>query len=168
MPRDNRPWSVPVSVDDIPETGSHYELAADESVRDAVALATGLRELPRLEATFDLTRRGAAVAAKGEVRARVGQTCVVTLDPVESELHETINLVFGSPTSEFVAAGQSKDEPPEPLENGVIDLGAIATEFLMLGLDPYPRKPGVEFASVPGEQQGESPFAVLAGLKKGS
>ena len=26
-----------------------------------------------------------------------------------------------------------------------IDLGALAAEFLALGLDPYPRKPGVAF-----------------------
>ena len=32
--------------------------------------------------------------------------------------------------------------------NGRIDLGQLAAEFLALGLDPYPRKPGVEFAPV--------------------
>ena len=30
---------------------------------------------------------------------------------------------------------------PEPLIGGIVDLGALATEFLILGLDPYPRKP---------------------------
>ncbi len=40
------------------------------------------------------------------------------------------------------------DEPPEPLVDGKIDLGAIATEFLLLGIDPYPRKAGAEFAPV--------------------
>ena len=165
MRSENRPWRVPVSVEDIPEAGRHYELAADESTRAAVAHAAGLRSLPQLGAMFDLTRRGAGIAAKGEVKARVGQTCVVTLDPIENEIHESIDLVF-SPTSEFAGVGKRTDEPAEPLENGVIDLGAIATEFLMLGLDPYPRKPGVEFASMPGEQRGESPFVALAGLKK--
>ena len=28
------------------------------------------------------------------------------------------------------------------LVGGTVDLGAIATEFLILGLDPYPRKTG--------------------------
>ncbi len=42
-----------------------------------------------------------------------------------------------------------RDEPPEPLVGGTVDLGAIATEFLILGIDPYPRKPGAEFDAPP-------------------
>ena len=38
--------------------------------------------------------------------------------------------------------GQGADEGPETLHGGVVDLGAVATEFLILGIDPYPRKPG--------------------------
>ena len=34
------------------------------------------------------------------------------------------------------------DDSPEPLVGGAVDLGAVATEFLVLGIDPYPRKPG--------------------------
>ena len=40
------------------------------------------------------------------------------------------------------------EDPPEPIVNGAIDLGALAAEFLMLGLDPYPRKPGAVFEPV--------------------
>ena len=51
--------------------------------------------------------------------------------------------------------------------DGTIDLGAIATEFLILGIDPYPRKPGIVFdAPRTGEASGH-PFAALAALKKG-
>jgi hypothetical protein len=60
------------------------------------------------------------------------------------------------------------DEPPEPLIGGAIDLGAIAAEFLMLGIDPYPRKPGAEFAAPARETDSERPFAALAALKKPS
>ena len=34
---------------------------------------------------------------------------------------------------------------PERLIGDVVDLGALATEFLILGLDPYPRKAGATF-----------------------
>ena len=37
------------------------------------------------------------------------------------------------------------EDAPEPLVGHVIDLGAIATGFLNLGLDPYPRRPDVVF-----------------------
>ena len=57
-------------------------------------------------------------------------------------------------------------KPPEPLVDGKVDLGALATEFLMLGIDPYPRKAGAEFAPPKVEDAGEHPFAALAALEK--
>ena len=68
------PWSVPVTVAEIPDGGSHYNLIADASMRDAVMKLAPIRTLSRLEASFDLTRRGEAVAVRGEVTAQVGQT----------------------------------------------------------------------------------------------
>ena len=62
--------------------------------------------------------------------------------------------------------GDETEEPPEPIINGAIDLGALATEFLILGLDPYPRKPGVSFDKpVETDDPQDHPFAALAGLK---
>ncbi len=54
------------------------------------------------------------------------------------------------PVSAKVVQSEEGDEfeipdPPEPIVNGFIDLGQLAAEFLVLGLDPYPRKPGAEF-----------------------
>ena len=54
----------------------------------------------------------------------------------------------------------------EPLVDGLIDLGAIATEFLILGLDPYPRKVGAVFQPPQAATPDEGPFAALAALKK--
>ena len=165
MSSDHPLWSVPVNVDEIPEAGSHHELTADAPTREAVARAAGLHNIAGLEAVFDLNRRGDGVAVKGEVRARVGQTCVVTLEPIENDVGELVDLLF-APMTEAKLTREHQDDPPEPLENGVVDLGAIATEFLMLGLDPYPRKPGAELAAAPVERKGESPFAALARLRK--
>ena len=58
------------------------------------------------------------------------------------------------------------EEPPEPLQDGKVDLGALANEFLLLGIDPYPRKPGAEFAPPAAAEAGEHPFAGLEALKK--
>jgi uncharacterized metal-binding protein YceD (DUF177 family) len=162
-----RPWTFPVTVAEIPDGGSHYDLSADASVRDGVARLAGLRSLPRLEASFDLMRRGDGVAVRGEIKARAGQTCVVTLEPIESDVHETIDLVFALKEDGTEAgAPRRKGEPPEPLENGAVDLGMVATEFLILGIDPYPRKPGAEFARPETRDEGQHPFAALAALKK--
>jgi len=173
MEKNRSPWSVPVAVDDIPETGLHLEIDAPEPVRAEIAGLAGLRELGRLSGVFDLTRRGAGVRVTGNVSARVGQTCVVTLEPVESDIDEPVDLRFAprpvapaSAKSETVAAHTSDEDPPDPLFGGKLDLGAIATEFLLLGIDPYPRKPGAEFAPVKPDDASAKPFAALEALKK--
>ena len=54
--------------------------------------------------------------------------------------------------------------PPDVLESDEIDLAHYLVEQLVLDLDPFPRKPGVEFDYKPAVTE-ESPFAVLKRLK---
>jgi uncharacterized metal-binding protein YceD (DUF177 family) len=168
-------WSRTVSVEDVPESGLHVDLAADEATRASIARAAGLRDLPRLEASLDISRQGrGGLRVDGEVLATIGQTCVVTLEPMESEIAEPIDLVFSPPAGGTLAdeSGEATMrfgdvEPPEPLVGGEIDIGAIVTEFLILGIDPYPRKAGVEFEAPRDENDPAAhPFAALAALKK--
>lgn len=163
-------------VGEIPETGLHLEIEAPDTVRAAIAELAGLRNVQRLSAVFDLTRHGTGVQVDGEVTGRVGQTCVVTLEPVDNDVVETVGLRFTPEAAadvDEVLGGRAADhpeeedeEPPEPLIGGKVDLGAIATEFLMLGLDPYPRKPGAAFSPPKVEDAGAHPFAALEALKK--
>src|SRR3979411_1078826 len=88
------PWSVPVRRDDVPETGLHREFVADEATRRAVAAVAGVKALPRLQASFDLSRQGNSLKLAGEVSATVEQTCGVTLEPMTSAVREPIDLVF--------------------------------------------------------------------------
>jgi hypothetical protein len=166
---------VPVALHEVSETGRHLELAADERSRAAVAKLAGLRAVPRLAAVFDLAPRGRnGLRVTGRVSATVEQACVVTLEPVENEIDEEIDLVF-APTAaaaSLVDRGGaeveiSADDGPEPLIGGVVDLGVLATEFLMLGIDPYPRKPDAVFEGPSVGDASVKPFAVLAALKKG-
>ena len=53
------------------------------------------------------------------------------------------------------------DDTPDPLVGGAIDLGAIASEFLTLGIDPYPRSPGASFSEPEPAPEAPGPFAVL-------
>jgi hypothetical protein len=168
------PWHIPVAADDIAETGRHFDLVADESIRAAVARLAGLRELPRLEATFDVMRRGAGLHVAGQVSATVGQNCVVTLEPLTSEIEETIDLDFTPQRSPLPEQAETearardvKFNEPEPLIGGMVDLGAIATEFLILGLDPYPRKQGAVFEAPKDGKADAGPFAALGKLTKG-
>jgi len=170
--KEGQPWRVPVVQTDVSESGLHLDLAADEKVRGEIARLADLPALPRLEASFDVTRHGrSGLHVVGWVSATVDQICGVTLEPMQNEINEAIDIIFVPATAESrhghqeVAVGL--EDVPEPLVDGTIDLGAIATEFLILGIDPYPRKPGIVFdAPRTGEASGH-PFAALAALKKG-
>jgi uncharacterized metal-binding protein YceD (DUF177 family) len=165
-------WRVPVRTEDVPPEGTRVHLSADDQTRKAIATLAGLRALPRLEATFEVTahNRG-GLRVTGDVSATVGQTCVVTLEPVENEIRETVDLVFvpgavtlGSSEVEDIVPGA--EELPESLVDGTVDLGALAIEFLILGIDPYPRKPGAVFEDVSVGEAPSHPFAALAKLKE--
>jgi uncharacterized metal-binding protein YceD (DUF177 family) len=168
-------WSHPISIDDVSERGIHVDLVADEATRAEMARVAGLRDLPRLSASFDVTREGdAAVRIVGEVSAAVGQNCVVTLEPLESDVREAIDLLFTSRAERSIADSEGKitldfsdPDPVEPVREGAVDLAAIATEFFLLGIDPYPRKEGAVFEApkVP-EDPTKHPFAALEALKK--
>jgi len=166
------PWSVPVRRDDVPETGLHLDLVADEATRAAVAGVAGVNGLPRLAARFDLVRQGGGLKVTGEIAATIEQTCVVTLEPMTSEVREPVDLAFVAARGEERVQEAEEDldpgaeEEPEPLVDGVADLGVLATEFLLLAIDPYPRKPGAVF-DAPVSQTELSPFAVLRNLSTG-
>jgi uncharacterized metal-binding protein YceD (DUF177 family) len=168
MIRPQQPWHVPVRVDDVPETGLHFDLVADEHVRTGLAALAGVLDVSRLEAAIDIVRHGSGLRATGQVTATVAQTCVVTLEPIESEVDEPIDVIFAPPSAAGLVdrdAAFEADEPPEALSDGAADIGALAAEFLLLGIDPYPRKPGAEFTPLPKESAAAAPFAALAKLK---
>jgi len=166
------PWHLPVAVEDVPELGEHFDLTADSQVRAAIAKAAGLRDLTRLEANFDVNRQRGGLRVIGRIAATVGQTCVVTLEPVANEVAEDVDLLF-APQASVAESGGAAIRPEgskydvEPLIGEVVDLGALATEFLVLGLDPYPRKPGAVFESPEETAAGDGPFSALAALQKG-
>ena len=87
---------------------------------------------------------------------------------------ERVDLVFASPSGPPRVAEAGATAPievpavdaPEVLVDGVVDLGAIATEFLILGIDPYPRKADAVFEPPAADGDTGGPFAALAALQK--
>lgn len=171
-----RPWSATIRLDDIGETGRHVELEASEATRAALAKPAGVDAVERLTARFDLTRRGRdRLHVSGEVSGTVRQSCVVTLEAVINEVTEAIDVDFAPPraaqddAAEIEVDAASAGDEPEPLTGNAVDLGLLAAEFFILGIDPYPRKPGVTFdAPKPASDEADHPFAALAALRKNS
>ena len=170
------PWRVPVAVAQIPETGLHRDIEADPVVRQAMAEMGGLREVLTAQASLDVTpKSGGRFHVTGHVRARIGQTCVVTLEEIESDIDESVDLIFAPPeqvpqmaalVDEAEQGDEETPDPLEPIENGMIDLGKVATDALYLAVDPYPRKPGAVFEPlVEAADPEDHPFAALRALK---
>lgn len=171
------PWSARVVVAQIPEAGLHRDIEADEAARMALAKIANVRDIESARASFDLTPgRDDSVHVRGRVSARVGQTCVVSLDPIENDIAEDVDLLFVPEDciQAFAAAidddageeGRDIPDAPEPIVNGVIDLGRLATDVLFLGIDPYPRKSDAVFVPPSSAVDPEDhPFAALKALK---
>jgi uncharacterized metal-binding protein YceD (DUF177 family) len=150
-------------------------VAPDPSVFAPLAKTIGVDDILACRAELRVTPHGDARAhVEGYASARIVQTCVVTLEPFEAEISEPLDLAFADSAevarseAEFRAALATDADPttqiPESLIDGRIDLGALVQEFLALGVDPYPRKPGAVFAER-GNDAPATPFAVLAALK---
>jgi len=175
------PLKHPIRVEAIRPRGSEVVVRAEAEQLPAIAVQLGLVSVEALEGRYTLTRNGERVKLDGRIAARLHQACVVTLEPFPVQLDVPVQLDF-APEKDIAAFARRNDrddaeidievllneeDPPEPIVDGVIDLGSVTLEFLALALDPYPRKPGVSFESSAGDTGMETPFAALAKLKRG-
>ena len=156
----------------IGERGTLQELSATEAERAALVRRFDLMSLERLEAGVRLREIGKGLArATGRLVADVVQRCVVTLNPVQVRLEKDFSIVFSADAAAKVAeivVAADRDDPPEAMVDGWIDLGEAVVQQFALALDPYPR---VADAALPsgcgvgdrsgGDDKTDSPFAVL-------
>ncbi|WP_038368281.1 DUF177 domain-containing protein [Bosea sp. UNC402CLCol] len=174
------PLSHPIRVELIRLRGTEAVVKAEPQQLAGIAAMLDLASLEALEARYMLSRNGERVKLEGRIEARLHQTCIVTLEPFPVRLDVPVKLDF-APQDDALAAARRTDsgdadidievllneeDPPEPIVDGVIDLGSVTLEFLALSLDPYPRKPGVSFEAPATDSAELSPFAALAKLKR--
>lgn len=165
-------FSRPFAIEDIEPKGTSVELVADEEERRRLAERFDLLSLDRLVARLELTRgaSGIPIRVRGRLKAAVVQRCVVSLEPVASEIEEAVEAEYAP----AVAEGQEEvfrldePEPPEPLEGDSLELGELVAQHLSVALDPYPRKEGAEPPKweKPEDRERDNPFSVLASLSK--
>jgi hypothetical protein len=169
-------FSRAVSLGDFAEalTG-RIEATAQE--RGELAALFGIESLESF--TFDYTLEPVGTDRahlSGEIHAELTQLCILTLEPVRETVDETVSLACWPQKQierEEAAAPQTDPQglpadPPAPIVNGRINVGALAAEILASAINPYPRKDGVEFAwDDPRHEDGAAfgPFAELAKLK---
>jgi uncharacterized metal-binding protein YceD (DUF177 family) len=142
---------------------THRTVEANTAECDAVAARLGLNAVRHLRCAFDLFGAEAGVVlATGRLHARAVQSCVISLEPFETEVAEDFRV-------RFVPAGTESDDidleadDEIPYEDAALDLGEAAVEQLALALEPFPRKPGAELPAASEQENG--PFAALARLR---
>lgn len=158
---------------------TRFALTPDTAARAAIAADLGILGVDALSFRGTLTPRGKRDwTLEAELAARVVQPCVVTTEPVATDIAETItrSYVADLPEVEGEEVEMPEDDSIEALP-AVLDLGDVMAEALTLALPLYPRAPGAEFAGLDHAGEGiealtdESvkPFAGLSDLlKKGS
>jgi uncharacterized metal-binding protein YceD (DUF177 family) len=164
-------WPRPLKLAELAHGEVTRRLAADSDTRQRIAGELGLDGLERLDAEISAAPWLDGARVWGRLRARVRQTCGVTLEPLESEIDHDFELKLlpaGSPNApagpEETVLDPDAEDPPELIEDDRIDLGALVVEQLALEIDPFPRKPGAVFDAGP-EENPPSPFAVLKDFK---
>jgi uncharacterized metal-binding protein YceD (DUF177 family) len=165
-------WSHRLAVADLPPEGAALKLVPGEQERAALAHYIGALAVPALVTELKATPDGkGGVVVEGDLVATVRQTCVVSLEPFDNAVNEHIALRFlpeSAATSAAVEDDGDERDPADVVRGGAVDLGMLVAEFLALGVDPYPRRPGAVFMppDAAAAHEGSSSFAALAKLKQ--
>lgn len=164
-------WSVVVPLHRVDRGPVRLTLepTPEERAEAAKQLAIPAIEALQAEVTVSSWLDGAAI--EGRWRARVTQTCGVSLEPFETELAGEFRVTAvpaGSPNAPSEDPEETFDleapDPPDVLSQPELDVAAYVVEHVALELDPFPRKPGVEWEP-PAPDEPPSPFAALSRLK---
>ncbi|WFU48640.1 YceD family protein [Sinorhizobium terangae] len=182
MKDDSKPaFSYPVKVGHISANAVSVHLSANEAERRALAKLWNVEEVLSLAADLQIARwKKDGVKIKGDVAARIVQSCVVTLEPVEAEINEPVEAIFVPEGSRLAREAHNDggemvldpDGPdiPDTFAGDTIDAGVVVSEHVALAIDPYPRKEGAVFGerieSTAADDKRPNPFAALKDWKK--
>lgn len=194
MPRPKLPpvtapeWSVPVIAQDISAARTVHKIVATEEERQNLARRLDLISIEELKAEITLHRQNKLVVhVTGNLEARITQACIKTLQPVPQHIEDSFEAWYADQQQalSFAKAKAERQErkggegerpmleeheDPEPIIDGVIDLGELATQYLSLSIDPYPYAEGVERPEtdeIVYAEETENPFAALKNLRPG-
>jgi uncharacterized metal-binding protein YceD (DUF177 family) len=160
---------------EVPANGKEVTKVATEAERVALAQALRILSCDQLDAKYRVRRlAGDAYGVRGKVTADVVQACVITLAPV----FETLSIPFAvefHPLDAANAAAEGAvdlddDVEIEAFDGKTLAIGRVIFEELTAALNPYPRRPGAEYAAAATTESTAAdakanPFAALAKLK---
>ena len=171
-------FSRPLNIESVKIGKSKQNLEATSDECAKLAERLDLLAVDHLSANLRLTRKGQGdsvrVSVSGELHAKVTQACVITLEPVGSEIEADVEAVFDSDAQADDSDLQldydidlENEDILEPIIDGAIDLGELCAQILATEIDPFPRKDGIDSSEMTLESADseENPFSVLKKLK---
>ncbi len=168
----NTPWPCEIRLGRVDRSDISFKLEPDAEQRKAIAKQLGLVRLEAFSAEVYLSSwmDGAEISCR--LSARVIQVCSVSADDFEEAIEARFTIHVIPADSEHAPAEEGgelgmdpeADDPPDVLEDDVIDVSGYVLEHLALELDPFPRKPGAVFEN-PLPTAEISPFAALKAFK---
>ncbi|MHA7773401.1 YceD family protein [Roseibium sp. M-1] len=185
MATETFPYTYKVNASRVVDKDEELCIEPGPAELKTIAASFGLDAISKLTARFTLKPyRKEGLRVVGPLKAEITQTCVVSLEPFDSRLEIEVDRTFEPASSRPRKIRDLNDDgeieidlesldPPDVILDGVLDLGAVICEEMALSLDPFPRRPGVEFESaeddaLPEPEEPEtkpSPFAALKALK---
>lgn len=177
-------FSRPVPIDKIDRKGQSQTLDANETERAALADRFGLAGIHALTAKLDLMPHGDRYHITGILYATIEQESVASGQLFSKDVEQDIDAWYAdrSKIASFETAKKSREghaedgheirserDDPEPIYDGILDLGEVAAQFLGLALDSYPRaanEPFGDYIEVSAKDSKPNPFAALEQLKE--
>src|SRR5262245_10072852 len=129
---------------EIPAGGLEAERTASPTQLQAIAAALDLLAAEQLVVRYRIEPLPAGrYRLFGELDARVVQACVVTLDPVATDISEELTVEFW-PSAQLPEPGSEEQgilaaDEHEPIDNDRLDVGRVVFETLAAAIPPYPR-----------------------------
>jgi uncharacterized metal-binding protein YceD (DUF177 family) len=169
------PISLPFPVRGLPtRKAQRFDLKTTVESRALLAALLGITAVHSLRFKGEIRPLGRNdFELIADLQAQIEQPCTVSLQPVLTDITETVTRRYLSdlPEPEADEMEVPEDDTTEPLPD-VIDAGAVAAEALALALPAYPRAPGQELGTAVFGPEGQAPltdeairpFAGLAGL----
>jgi uncharacterized metal-binding protein YceD (DUF177 family) len=183
-------WSHFVEAEKVGTTPLKMTIGPGPEERKRLAKRIGVAELTSLESDVVMSRDAGSnvIFVSGQIRANVVQASVVSAKPVKGEILDSFEAWFADKDQavSFAKAKQERltkegqndlpfldeSEDPEPVVNGMVDVGELVAQYLSLAINPYPRLEGEHYKygddekSKAPKEVADNPFAALKDWKK--
>lgn len=180
-------FSRPLKIDHIDRKGNRESISANTDECAALARRFDIASIENLKADLIIKPLADKLTyeVSGTLTASVTQNSIISGMSITKDINNDIAAWFINNekiTSFSAAKKRAEDEDmerevlnerddPEPIQNGAIDMGEIAAQFLGLALDDYPRTDNEsdgagDYIEATAEDTKPNPFAVLAKLKE--